>query len=606
MNLSSTLKMARSNEELCRISEGLCSIVNWKIGPECVVRTRRQQYAFDSILDSCDMNGVFMHVMSGSRAEGFELESSDFDIMLINKNVLVIDHELQNVLNTAIFPVVLHMETDNVPPGFTLLKCIRYDSRPKDDNIHAIISCLILRGKSVYMSSQKAQKILLWSGKSSVHGPCRSGTVYGLEYDCAYTLKCPFWPKQANSFISRSIRNGWPTADELIGICKDGCLLVAINSKQQLINDNADLEWRISFSLAEKKLVYSMNHCQFLCYGLMKIFLNEVLKEIPKTKTETGNVLCSYFMKTAVFWEISEYVNDWTNQTFLNKFLNVFRRIIKWVEDGYCPNFFIPEHNMFFGKIYGERQRELMLRLRSLYDEGIMCLYRCSSFGDLLLVMLNDRFCFNLIQKHADDASPYIKENAIICMIIMAHSVPIPTNDISDLKNALWYTATLVPESEEILSVFKLRVNFILQHMALIYAIHGDQNLSSNKSQYLITKRARSILRKTNTSYCLSTILQAVISYVNEDYHKTIKIIDYIQQRLQNQPYTHMWDLDPFILMESRQQGMSYEDIVKTFVISFYEFNHVISIRELTLETFVREVNCPSGTILHIPTLVFL
>lgn len=32
-------------------------------------------------------------------------------------------------------------------------------------------------------------------------------------------------------------------------------------------------EWRISFSQAEYKFVCAMNHCQFLTFGLLKLFL---------------------------------------------------------------------------------------------------------------------------------------------------------------------------------------------------------------------------------------------------------------------------------------------------------------------------------------------
>ena len=106
-----------------------------------------------------------------------------------------------------------------------------------------------------------------------------------------------------------------------------------------------------------------MKHCQFLCYGLSKVFLNEVLK----SKLSDKDLLCSYFMKTAVFWEISDHSKGWTHFNFLHKFLNVFRRLIKWVSIGYCPNFFIPENNMFYGKICGRTQTALLGTLREFY-----------------------------------------------------------------------------------------------------------------------------------------------------------------------------------------------------------------------------------------------
>lgn len=49
-----------------------------------------------------------------------------------------------------------------------------------------------------------------------------------------------------------------------------------IESKSE--SDENEFEWRLSFSQAEQKLVYSMNHTQFLCYGVLKIFLKDVLR----------------------------------------------------------------------------------------------------------------------------------------------------------------------------------------------------------------------------------------------------------------------------------------------------------------------------------------
>lgn len=45
----------------------------------------------------------------------------------------------------------------------------------------------------------------------------------------------------------------------------------------KVIDDECELEWSLSFSLAEQKIVYSFNHTQFLCYGMLKIFLKENL-----------------------------------------------------------------------------------------------------------------------------------------------------------------------------------------------------------------------------------------------------------------------------------------------------------------------------------------
>jgi hypothetical protein len=37
------------------------------------------------------------------------------------------------------------------------------------------------------------------------------------------------------------------------------------------------LEWRISFVLMEKTILQSLSHSQFMCYGLLKLYLKEIL-----------------------------------------------------------------------------------------------------------------------------------------------------------------------------------------------------------------------------------------------------------------------------------------------------------------------------------------
>lgn len=65
------------------------------------------------------------------------------------------------------------------------------------------------------------------------------------------------------------------------------------------INEH-DMEWRISFSLAEQIIVYSINHTQFLCYAILKVFLKEVL-----SREDPESLICSYFLKLFFFVKFS-------------------------------------------------------------------------------------------------------------------------------------------------------------------------------------------------------------------------------------------------------------------------------------------------------------
>lgn len=41
--------------------------------------------------------------------------------------------------------------------------------------------------------------------------------------------------------------------------------------------DENGYQWLISFSVLEKKIVHSLNHVQFCCYGLMKIVIHAII-----------------------------------------------------------------------------------------------------------------------------------------------------------------------------------------------------------------------------------------------------------------------------------------------------------------------------------------
>ena len=255
------------------------------------------------------------------------------------------------------------METSVTSPGFALLR-VGEISR----TFPVISYWLVEFCNDRYLSSVKYRNFLQDICGFETYGPCASGTILQTEFDFAFCLHSPLWPKQARRCKSRLYSSGWPSHDTLKQTTSKGCNVVPIGSKTPRFRAAADLEWRISFSLAENSLIQAMNHHQFLCYGLLKIFLNEVIKETEGI----DDLLCSYFLKTAMFWEMTETRSDHINCNILYSFWNCFRRIISWVKAEYCPNFFIPENNMFSGKIYGQSKELLLQHLIIFYKAGYL------------------------------------------------------------------------------------------------------------------------------------------------------------------------------------------------------------------------------------------
>ena len=72
-------------------------------------------------------------------------------------------------------------------------------------------------------------------------------------------------------------------------------------------------------------------------------------------------------MKTAVFWLSEESsINAFEIQNLFHCYFLCLDKIIIWVKSCYCPNYFIPEHNMFRGKINSSNSRQLLNVLERL------------------------------------------------------------------------------------------------------------------------------------------------------------------------------------------------------------------------------------------------
>ncbi|XP_062591080.1 uncharacterized protein LOC134252598, partial [Saccostrea cucullata] len=259
------------------------------------------------------------------------------------------------------------------PPGYTLLVLMTLT------NMDSVYLAGISINDRFYISSSELRKVTL-SGLFpgfTEHGPCSSGFMYDMDFDTAHCFACDIWPPLASPWIARS--QAWPGSQRVNEIVKSGCHLVPIGHKQ---GNHEDDEWRISFSLAEQKLVYSMNHSQFLTYGMLKLFLKEVVNHGVCAEDK---ILCSYHMKTAVFWVLQQNtVRDWCPQNLLEGFWDFFRFILKCVYEGVCPNFFIPKNNIFLGKIQGKAQNDLFITLYALYERGYSSLPYSSTISNMI------------------------------------------------------------------------------------------------------------------------------------------------------------------------------------------------------------------------------
>lgn len=168
---------------------------------------------------------------------------------------------------------------------------------------------------------------------------------------------------------------------------KHGCHFVPIGSK---ILPN-ELEWRMSFSFAEQKLVYSMNHTQFLCYGLLKIFLQEVVnRDIEEP------FLCTYFVKTTLFWLIQIGHITWYPNGLLNYFWKCLKFLLESVYRCVLSNFFVPQNNMFASKlatVEGVRTlKSLSEKINGYFETCVLCLLQSQTLRSIVEPVLCNKY----------------------------------------------------------------------------------------------------------------------------------------------------------------------------------------------------------------------
>ncbi|XP_071144250.1 uncharacterized protein [Mytilus edulis] len=478
------------------------------IGTEIDIRKRQRLFILnDEIFNAHEK--IITKISSGSLAEGLDLPGSDEDIMFVDEvvNVTQIERNIKHpVQRTEVF-----METDTDHPGFTRLRLVAVGKRA---DYFVSNECIVNTQTGQYLSTTNFVNYLKQKNQEynlSTHGPCLSNT--NQTVDIAFCLRSKYLPYHAMPWKLR-YRRQWPPNAIIDRIINYGCLLVPIGPR---IMENCNLLWRISFSVAEKQLVHSFNFTQVLCYGLLKL----TLKRIVNTNDDVKDLLCSYFLKTALFW-VSEEVDIDTFQ--LPKLFICFdlclNKLIAWVNNCYCPNYFIPEHNMFLGKINKYNNNSLLSVLSSIKYSGI---------SGLMQNLFHSYPC----KKSCNPPYSETSEQSIIMLDFLIYRISDWLMNSHKMMSNLTKTYKLLKYIESIQN--SESSSFAIGVCKFHYA-----TISQQAAQLLPT------LKQINTNYNIHTsyhrhlhdglqrdavtgwLLYASFYYVTEQYNVTLRLTEYI------------------------------------------------------------------------------
>ena len=331
---------------------------------------------------------------TGSRAEGLDLPGSDDDFMHDSNNVwnVKVIQSILDISNTPIFEEFL-LCTENVNPGFALLRRIR----PNAEILNPFMLTKIKTIKGVqYLSSNEIMSFnvnctnalrcgvtVLRQGPSmemrmSHEDPAEPGK------DQVLSIHCDFWPNDATEWVRRPRYFGWPTSDDISSIVDFGCHLVAVGHPH---SETKLTEWRFSFSVAERYLVWSFNQVQMQCYAVMKIILKQFIKANCSSENQ---VLCSYFIKTFLFWKYETTpLNFWRKSNFRECIMYLLREFSQCIDNGVIRHYFLPRFNLLSVKLTPEAQTELLQLYDIVIQYDIRILKECRTLQNIWLKFLS-------------------------------------------------------------------------------------------------------------------------------------------------------------------------------------------------------------------------
>ncbi|XP_062598889.1 uncharacterized protein LOC134260338 [Saccostrea cucullata] len=465
---------------------GLCV----KLGTSQVVAIRRDAMDISEMLENQIRTSDDVSMMwSGSLREGFRQEESDADLMSWRNNHRVIWESSQSQYYSTHRQTLILCDSSDSHPGYTLLSLL-------SPSIYQIIQTACIRiNNRVYISSSEYRKTRCSASlpDSIPHGPCASGILETIEYDLADCFVCDFWPPSASSWIGRC--HSWPQphiVDDIVN--------------QKIINNR-------------------------IC--------------------DDDKLLCSYHMKTAVFWVIQKNtLQPWCPQNLLECFWVCFKLVVKWVYDGVCPNFFIPQNNMFLSKIHGEAQHKLFMSLYGLYKKGLAFLLHSPSIRSCIINVLHNPRLSICTDEHtliseAEFDTELLKE--------IHEYGNVPTWNIHTCMTFLHRIEQMIISplltQYQVVMLQKLTAE-VLQRTAFI--LHMEIYLSENKQRYRIDKISCHMLKLAAKFGCISDMsFLAMYYYKTSRYMESLSIIEMIKVKIA-QPYVICrYDIDAEMYIEA-------------------------------------------------------
>ena len=369
----------------------LSKLLDDVVGTNEMVKIRQDYCRIQDCIKSSGHNTGSTYY-TGSKAEGLDLPGSDFDFMFdinnaANMQVIQTEQHAKDATQRNLFI----MSTENIRPCFAMLRSVRPIKDKELLNLCQEIDSSLYLSSYLYMHNTEAEysksrpDIATNRQGPSIEGwnPYMDRTLSGT--DKVLSIHCSFWPNAASEWLSRSQEYSWPTEHDIKAIVDFGFHLVPVGNPNSNMNM---MEWRISFSVAERTLVWSFNHVQLQCYAVMKLILKEFIN--PHCSPQC-RVLCSYFIKTFLFWEYEETdPSFWCKEHFRECVIRLLSDFYECVRVRSLKHYFIPSFNLLSVKMTDHAQMELLRIFDIILQSDISIIKECKTLNETWVECLNN------------------------------------------------------------------------------------------------------------------------------------------------------------------------------------------------------------------------
>ncbi|XP_052776029.1 uncharacterized protein LOC128213948 [Mya arenaria] len=278
---------------------------------------------------------------------------------------------------------MLMVKEETCSPQHYLLQRIRHDSPEPVIHSRHVFHVVDIKGRLLYANTEfgnlaKKQAIENnWHYYSS--GPSHSSSKM---YDLVYALLCRSLPLECHGWFERPRPGHWPTPELLRDVKECGCFLVPdgyFDSRVKYV------EWRISPSLIERTLMFSMKTLQLKCYVVLKILKSHVINPFLYNEGK----LTSFHCKTALLFAAERLPSGmWTEHRLMECIVYCLKLLLGWTNTGMCPHYIVAGVNLFHGKFTNRQLAKLSKILSNIIDTHLAIL-ACIQADDLGYRMLS-------------------------------------------------------------------------------------------------------------------------------------------------------------------------------------------------------------------------